>query len=233
MQCRHQGQQFCTHFSLGSTRQRWIQGAQGKSPNSWFFSHLLNTNYISPSLWPSGIGSHLIRNRLWVLIPGSVGYISHVHSYNYLGPFGVLWVHMAWHKNCVEKNIDKLYDEFIWGPYQVPQSKVEDYAQNESAKRPWIKGKARVADVEHLRIEGEARTKGKAAEKRKGLGRRLGEPLPRKFEKNPTWSAIRFCAYLQQVPWTHPCIFTQAHWLNTLNYLSHSNALLNFLLQKI
>ena len=37
-------------------------------------------------------------------IPGSVGYISHVHgAYDYLGPFGVLWVHMAWHKNCVEK----------------------------------------------------------------------------------------------------------------------------------
>ena len=29
-------------------------------------------------------------------------YISHVHwAYDYLGPFGVLWVHMAWHKNCV------------------------------------------------------------------------------------------------------------------------------------
>ena len=41
-------------------------------------------------------------------IPGSVGYISyplaHVHrAYDYLGPFGVLWVHMAWHKNCVNK----------------------------------------------------------------------------------------------------------------------------------
>ena len=28
-----------------------------------------------------------------------------IHSDNedYLGPFGVLWVHMAWHKNCVKK----------------------------------------------------------------------------------------------------------------------------------
>ena len=52
-----------------------------------------------PSLWPSGIGSCLGRNRLWVSIPGSVGYISHVHwAYDYLGSFGVLWVHMAWHK---------------------------------------------------------------------------------------------------------------------------------------
>ena len=39
-------------------------------------------------------------------IPGSVGYISHVHwAYDYIGLFWVLWVHMAWHKNCV-KNAD-------------------------------------------------------------------------------------------------------------------------------
>ena len=39
-------------------------------------------------------------------IPGSVGYISHVQrAYNYLGPFGVLWVHMARHKQCVRKII--------------------------------------------------------------------------------------------------------------------------------
>ena len=31
-------------------------------------------------------------------------YIAHVHrGYDYLGPFEVLWVHMAWHKNCVKK----------------------------------------------------------------------------------------------------------------------------------
>ena len=29
-------------------------------------------------------------------------YISHVHwAYDYLGPFGVLWIHMAWHKNVL------------------------------------------------------------------------------------------------------------------------------------
>ena len=48
--------------------------------------------------------SRLGRNRFVSSIPGSVGYISHVHwAYDYLGPFGVLWVHMAWHKNCVKK----------------------------------------------------------------------------------------------------------------------------------
>ena len=41
-------------------------------------------------------------------IPGSVGYISHVHrAYDYLGPFGVPWVHMALHKNCVKKKFVK------------------------------------------------------------------------------------------------------------------------------
>ena len=41
-------------------------------------------------------------------IPGRVGYISHVHwAYDYLGLFGVLWVHMAWHKNCVKKIHEK------------------------------------------------------------------------------------------------------------------------------
>ena len=31
--------------------------------------------------------------------------ISHVpRTFDYLGPFGVLWVHMAWHKNCVKKS---------------------------------------------------------------------------------------------------------------------------------
>ena len=60
------------------------------------------------SLWPSGIDSRLGRNRLWV--PGSVGYISHVHwAYDYLGPFGILWVHMAWHKNCVKKKKKEMH----------------------------------------------------------------------------------------------------------------------------
>ena len=63
------------------------------------------TNF--PSLWPSGIGPSALLGTEQVVssIPGSVGYISHVHwAYDYLGPFGVLWVHMAWHKNCVKKN---------------------------------------------------------------------------------------------------------------------------------
>ena len=49
-------------------------------------------------LWSSGIGAHLGRNRLWVrFLAMSDVYIiiSHVHrAYDYLGPFGVLWVHI-------------------------------------------------------------------------------------------------------------------------------------------
>ena len=44
-------------------------------------------------------------------IPGSVGYISHVHeAYDYLGPFGVLWVHMAaglTQKLCLKKSVSE------------------------------------------------------------------------------------------------------------------------------
>ena len=35
---------------------------------------------------------------------GGVGYISHVHrAYNYSGPFGVLWIQMAWNKDNLKK----------------------------------------------------------------------------------------------------------------------------------
>ena len=35
--------------------------------------------------------------------------LSHVHWANdYLGLFGVLWVHMAWHQNCVYKKVNKI-----------------------------------------------------------------------------------------------------------------------------
>ena len=37
---------------------------------------------------------------------GAQSQIYHIHvhrAYDYLGPSGVLWVHMAWHKNCVKK----------------------------------------------------------------------------------------------------------------------------------
>ena len=43
--------------------------------------------------WPSGIGSPLETEQVVSSIPGSVRYISHVHrAYDYLGPFGVLWL---------------------------------------------------------------------------------------------------------------------------------------------
>ena len=74
------------------------------------------------------------------------------------------------------------------GPNQGPQSKVKGEARIEGAKRLSIEGKARVEGAKRPRIEGEARIEGKAREKAggRGLGRGLGEPLPRKFSKNHT-----------------------------------------------
>ena len=61
-----------------------------------------------------GTGCELVSS-----IPGSVGYIFHVYwTYDYLGPFGVLWVHMAWHKNCV-KNTAKLVERTPAHSYRI------------------------------------------------------------------------------------------------------------------
>ena len=63
-------------------------------------------NWISHKLRPSGIGSRSRRNRLWVRFLAVSDIYSRFHrAYDYLGPFRVLWVHMAWHKNCVKKII--------------------------------------------------------------------------------------------------------------------------------
>ena len=66
-------------------------------------------------LWRSGIDSRLGRNRLWVLFLA----VSDIYpmfivqwAYDYLGPFGLLWVHMAWHKNSVLK---KEHNSCNWG----------------------------------------------------------------------------------------------------------------------
>ena len=77
---------------------------------------------------------------------------------------------------------------YFGGPNQGPQSKVEGEARIEGAKRPSIEGEARVEGAKRPRIEGEARPEGKARQKSggRGLGRGLGEPLPRKFLRNQT-----------------------------------------------
>ena len=54
-------------------------------------------------LWPSGIDSRLGRNRLWVRFLA----VSDIYPM-FIEPtitwvLRVLWVHMAWHKNCVKK----------------------------------------------------------------------------------------------------------------------------------
>ena len=85
----------------------------------------------------------------------------------------------------------------FWGANQGPQSKVKGEARIEGAKRPSIEGEARVEGAKRPRIEGEAQTEGKAREKSggRGLGRRLGEPLPRKFLKNQTWNHSFWCTF--------------------------------------
>ena len=82
----------------------------------------------------------------------------------------------------------RIQEFILGGPNQGPQSKVEGEARIEGAKRPSIEGEARVEGAKRPRIEGEARTEGKAREKSggRGLGRGLGEPLPRKLLKNQT-----------------------------------------------
>ena len=58
---------------------------------------------ICPSLWPSGIGSRLGRNMLWVrFLAVSDIYPMFIEPTITWVPSG-LWVHMAWHKNCVKK----------------------------------------------------------------------------------------------------------------------------------
>ena len=54
------------------------------------------------SLWPSGISSRLGRNRLRVRFQAMSDIYPMFIEPTDLGPFEVLWVHMAWHKNCVE-----------------------------------------------------------------------------------------------------------------------------------
>ena len=70
------------------------------------------------------------------------------------------------------------------GANQGPQSKVKGKARIEGAKRPSSEGEARAPSRGRPRIEGEARTEGEAREKSgRGLGRGLGEPLPRNLKK--------------------------------------------------
>ena len=70
-------------------------------------------------LWPSGVGSRLGRNRLWVrFLAVSDIYPMFIEPTIILGSLrGYLhWVHMAWHKNCVKK------DSFSYNICQSDQS---------------------------------------------------------------------------------------------------------------
>ena len=113
---------------------------------------------------------------------------------NYFGILAEITLATPWVQGRIQ--------EFIWGGggNQGPQSKIKDEARIEGAKRPSIEGEARVEGAKRPRIEGEARSEGEAREKAggRGLGRGLGEPLPRKFLKNQL-ETIDFGAYLKQL----------------------------------
>ena len=56
---------------------------------------LTEIEMVIASLWPSGIGSRLGRNRLWVrFLAVSDIYPMFLEAYVYLSPFGVLWVEL-------------------------------------------------------------------------------------------------------------------------------------------
>ena len=94
----------------------------------------------NPSLWPKGISTRLRRNGLQVrvLVQRRIYIISHFHrAYDYSGPFRVLWVHMAWYKNCVENRLfysprkcnsisklpsqNQIYSALLYGAFQTFQ----------------------------------------------------------------------------------------------------------------
>ena len=85
-------------YEIKKLRNETKHASQIATEKSGYYIEAWDNN--CPSLGPSGIGAHLRRDRVGCSIPGSVwniSYILHVHrAYDYLGPFGVLWVHMAW-----------------------------------------------------------------------------------------------------------------------------------------
>ena len=98
----------CDHYEL--TQVLWSSWAHTAtviimSTHTYCDHHMHTALIIIPRVIPGSVhNSHYQSRKVVSSIPGSVGYISHVHwAYDYLGPFGFLWVHMAWHKNCVEK----------------------------------------------------------------------------------------------------------------------------------
>ena len=79
---------------------------------------------------------------------------------------------------------------YFGGPNQSPQSKVKGEARIEGMKRPSTEGEAR-----ELRAKPEPRAKPEKNRGGRGLGRGLGEPLPRKFLKNQTWDHPFWCIF--------------------------------------
>ena len=92
-----------------------------------------------PSLWPSGIGAHLRRNRLWVrflavsdIYPMFIEPIRLLGSLRgSLGTTNDTLLDTTWHKNCVEKN-------WIYISGAVADGATESVATHSSRLQPSI-----------------------------------------------------------------------------------------------
>ena len=88
---------------------------------------------------------------------------------------------------------------YFGGPNQILQSKVEGEARSNrgrdrSARESRAKPESKARSAWELRAKPESRMKPEK-KRRRGLGRGLGEPLPRKFLKNETWNHSFWCIF--------------------------------------
>ena len=89
------------------------------------------------------------------LIPGSVGYIFHVHwAYDYLGPFGVLWVYIWLDTKIVLKIPDQDDDcrlKFSWSNIDISNSYTLGQVQTSELFRPvQIKPRMHLTNIWYL-----------------------------------------------------------------------------------
>ena len=91
-----------------------ISSCPSVDPLRQFSQHYKSEHQKRPSLWPSGIGSRLGRNRLWVrFLAVSDIYSMFIEPTITWVPSG-LRVYMAWHKNCVKKlHVNKQVSEYV------------------------------------------------------------------------------------------------------------------------
>ena len=84
---------------MGPKTSTQFVGPEGVKPPNPLTNRALPTTISinnSSALWSSGIGTDLVWNRLRVrVLAVSDTYPMFIRAYDYLGPFEVLWLHMA------------------------------------------------------------------------------------------------------------------------------------------